>query len=65
MSNSLDRSHKKSSTKNNSSVQNEWDAVIADARQRITDLKYSIKVFKERKQRGDKWRGVATQSPSA
>lgn len=38
---------------------NPWDAAIEQARQRIADLRFSIRDFQKRKDRGDKWLGVA------
>jgi len=60
MSKSLDRSIEKSSLKAKKPVENVWDQAIADARQRIADLKYSIRVFEKRRDRGDRWRGEKT-----
>jgi hypothetical protein len=34
-----------------------WDQSIADAKQRIRDLEFSIRVFRERKRAGEKWPG--------
>jgi hypothetical protein len=41
----------------NEPVNDSWDSAIAEAERRIADLKFSIRVFKERKARGEKWRG--------
>ncbi len=41
-----------------------WDAMIRDARKRIEDLNFSIKVFERRKASGEPWPGsydVATK----
>lgn len=44
---------------------NPWDAAIAEAKQRIRDLKFSIKDFEERKARGEKWLGKVDRSQSS
>jgi hypothetical protein len=38
---------------------NPWDSAINEARRRIADLRFSIREFKKRKERGDKWLGAA------
>jgi hypothetical protein len=45
----------KSSKKKN--TVNKWDEAIAEAKRRIADLKFSIRVFEDRKERGESWRG--------
>jgi len=57
MSHSLDRSKQKSIDLENKSVENPWDEAIAEAQRRIADFKFSIRVFRERKARGEPWRG--------
>ncbi len=50
-----------------------WDEAISDAQEKINRLKFTIKVYSERRARGDQWPGEravtelqdATQSPSA
>jgi len=37
-----------------------WDQMIADARERIRKLELSIKVFSQKKERGEPWRRMAT-----
>jgi len=32
-----------------------WDDAIADAEQRIRDLQFSLRIFKERRSTGEKW----------
>ncbi len=43
--------------KDNENVKSPWDAAIADAQQRIKDFKWSIKVYRKAKERGDSWPG--------
>ena len=63
MNKTLDRSNSKSKSKKRMShinkFDNPWDAAIEQARQRIADLRFSIRDFQKRKDRGDKWLGVA------
>jgi hypothetical protein len=35
-----------------------WDQVILEAQRRIKDLRFTIKVYRERKARGDRWPGT-------
>lgn len=35
-----------------------WDAMIRDARKRIEDLQFSIKVFEKKKADGEQWPGI-------
>ena len=35
-----------------------WDAMIRDARKRIEDLNFSIKVFEKKKATGEPWPGT-------
>ena len=32
-----------------------WDDAIADAKQKIRDLEFSVRVFSERKRKGEPW----------
>jgi len=61
MTTRLDRSNehvnRKVIAKQNKSVENPWDAAIAEAQRRIADLKFSIRDFQKRKERGDRWLG--------
>ncbi len=34
-----------------------WDDAIEDMQQRIRDLEFSLKVFKDRKRKGEPWPG--------
>lgn len=44
----------------------DWDAAIQDAKQRIKELKASIKVFEQNRDAGSKWPGFdATQTKAA
>jgi hypothetical protein len=36
-----------------------WDAMIRDAKKRIEDLEFSIKVFERKKETGEPWPGEA------
>ena len=38
-----------------------WDQVILEARRRIRNLRFTIKVYQERKARGEPWPGTQTQ----
>lgn len=38
-----------------------WDAMIRDARKKIEDLNFSIKVFEQRKAMGEPWPGTQSQ----
>jgi hypothetical protein len=38
-----------------------WDAAIADARRRIRDLKFTIKVYSERRRNLEPWPGDLLQ----
>jgi hypothetical protein len=58
MSRSLDRSLYKRKKKIKNRDVSPWDEAIAEARQRIADLKFSIRDFEERKARGEQWRGL-------
>jgi hypothetical protein len=40
-----------------------WDLAITEARRRIADLKFSIKDFQKRKERGDRWLGLKEEKP--
>lgn len=55
MPKSLDQSQSKSSKKKNYSVENPWDAAITEAKRKIADLKFSIRVFTERRDKGETW----------
>jgi hypothetical protein len=35
-----------------------WDDAIADVQERIKDLEFSLKVFKDRKKKGEPWPGT-------
>ena len=35
-----------------------WDIGIADAKRRIKELRFTIRVYSERKKRGDPWPGT-------
>jgi hypothetical protein len=48
----------KSKKKVNVSEQNPWDAAIAEAKRKIAELKFSIRDFQKRKERGDDWLGM-------
>jgi hypothetical protein len=39
-----------------------WDMGIADAKRRIKELRFTIRIFTERKKRGEPWPGEATQN---
>jgi hypothetical protein len=54
----------KEKSANKKQIESGWDGAIADARERIRGLHYSIKVFEARKRCGDQWPGdkVATSS---
>jgi hypothetical protein len=43
----------------------EWDAAIADAKERIKRLRYSISVFQASKRSGEPWTPSATQNWSS
>ena len=47
-----------------SKMQTKWDEAIADAEEKIRRLRYSISVFKARKEAGDVWpeRGAETHN---
>ncbi len=38
----------------------EWDRAIADAKERIKRLRYTIRIYRARKRAGDAWPGTAT-----
>jgi hypothetical protein len=40
----------------------QWDAAIADAKERIKRLRQTIQVFQARKKAGDPWPGTATRN---
>lgn len=48
----------KQNTKANADSALGWDSMIRDARKRIEDLNYSIKVFERRKAAGEPWPGA-------
>jgi hypothetical protein len=61
MPNTLDRSNKKGKQKlrgESVTKTSPWDTAIAEARRRIADLRFSIRDFEKRKQRGDQWLGL-------
>jgi len=64
MPNMLDQSKKLSRKKSRSkeeSAENPWDVAIAEAKQRIADFKFSIKVFEKKKQQGAPWLGLESE----
>lgn len=58
MKNILSLSKSESKEKIKISTQNPWDAAIAEAKRKISELRFSIKDFQRRKERGDKWLGL-------
>jgi cell division protein FtsL len=56
MPNTLSLSKTKSKHKKQNNI-DPWDAAITEAKKRISDLRFSIKDFQRRKERGDKWLG--------
>jgi hypothetical protein len=41
-----------------------WDIAIADAKRKIKELQFSIRVFKERRAQGEYWPAPAPQGES-
>jgi hypothetical protein len=52
---SKDVSRKKTLNQEDSSTA-QWDQAIADAKRRIADLRFTIKVFEARKRKGERWK---------
>jgi len=42
-----------------------WDAMIRDARKKIEDLNYAIKVFETRKEAGEPWPGTQPENQTS
>jgi hypothetical protein len=42
-----------------------WDAMIRDAKKRIEDLNFAIKVFERRKEAGEPWPGAQASNQTA
>jgi hypothetical protein len=38
-----------------------WDQVILEAQRRIKELRFTIKIYRERKARGEPWPGTQSQ----
>jgi hypothetical protein len=63
MSNTLDQSksivkRKVSNCEKSQPLANPWDQAIAEARQRIEDFKFSIRVFEKKRAEGAPWLGL-------
>ena len=52
----------KSSEKRTKTQKTGWDQAIADAKEKIKKLQFSIKVFREHKKAGEPWPDSATQN---
>ena len=61
MPNSLYQSKTEDNAKMAKSSDRLWDLAIAEAKRRIKNLQFSIKVFEQHRQRGEPWIGMSEE----